>query len=211
VRSAKVTLAVGGALLLIVVAIALTRAPPRLLSAGLKRGVVLEIAHHDQAFCQAGEVLPADASAIRLSLGAYYGSRLRVTALSGSRVLTEGTRGPDWTSASVTVPVTPLVHPVSHVKLCIHLGPNSEAIYVFGVEASPQRAAVADTGESLGGRVGVEYLGSSEGSWWSRLLTVARHMGLGHALTGTWVALLIAALMATAGGLAVRLALREMR
>ena len=54
-----------------------------------------------------------------------------------------------------------------------------------------------------------EYLAAGNRSWWSRILEVARHMGLGHALTGTWVVGLIAALMVAVGGLAIRVALRE--
>jgi hypothetical protein len=39
---------------------------------------------------------------------------------------------------------------------------------------------------------------------------VAQHMGLGRAYTGTWIALLVAALMAAVGALAIRLTLRTL-
>ena len=39
--------------------------------------------------------------------------------------------------------------------------------------------------------MGIEYLAAGQGSWWSRLVAVSRRLGLGHALTGTWVALLV--------------------
>jgi hypothetical protein len=79
----------------------------------------------------------------------------------------------------------------------------------MGAEAPRSAAAVTSTGEPLAGRLGVEYLAASNRSWWSRILEVARHMGLGHALSGTWVVLLIAALMAAVGALAIRAVLRE--
>jgi len=48
------------------------------------------------------------------------------------------------------------------------------------------------------------------GSWWSRALSVARHMGIGHAISGTWVALLVAALVAALCALVIRLGWREL-
>jgi hypothetical protein len=96
------------------------------------------------------------------------------------------------------------------VTLCVAVGPNSEPIFIFGREA-PQREAAVATGEGrLRGRMGVEYLTAGRRSWWSRILPVARHMGLGHALSGTWVVLLIAALVGAVGLLAMRLTLREL-
>jgi hypothetical protein len=164
----------------------------------------------EEETCQGNEVLPAGVSAIRVSLLAYYGATVRVTASSGPRVLAEGGRGGEWTGGSVTVPITPLKRTVSHVTLCIAVGLNSEPIFLLGDETPAREAAVA-TGEGrLGGRVGVEYLAAGRGSWWSRILPVARRMGLGHALSGTWVVLLIAALVGAVGLLAVRLTLREL-
>jgi Predicted membrane protein (DUF2142) len=208
-RDVKVTLGVGVALLLALGALTLTRAPPRVVRVGTTTNTQLASTTGDVTVCQANEALPAGASAIRLSLAAYYGSQVRMRASSGSRVLTEGSRGPDWTSRSVTVPVTPLEHGASQVTLCIALGPNSEPIQFWGIDTPAREAAVTGAGQRFGGRVGVEYLAAGQGSWWSRILPVARHMGIGHALSGTWVALLIAALVAAAGLLAIRLALRE--
>ena len=220
VRYVKVTLAVGVALLLAVAALTLTRAPPRVVGVSSATNASTRLplgrALGDATVCQGNESLPAAVSAIRVTLGAEYGSSVHVTASQGSRILTQGTRGPEWTSGSVTVPVAPLSHAASHVMLCFELAPNSEPIYFLGNETSAGETAILHTagspgGQPLGGRVGVEYLAAGQGSWWSRILTVARHMGLGHALTGTWVALLIAALAATAGALALGVALRGSR
>jgi hypothetical protein len=211
-RDVGATFGVGVALMLAVGALTLTRSPPRVVGAGTRStGTILAIATEAVEVCEGGEALPAGVSAIRLSLAGDYGSRLRVTASSGAQVLTEGARGPDWTGSSVTVPVTPLKQPASHVTLCIDLGPNSEPIIFAGISTPAREAAESSAGQKLTGRVGVEYLGAGRGSWWSRILAVARHMGIGHALTGTWVALLIAALVAAVGLLAMRLALRESR
>jgi hypothetical protein len=209
-RIVKTTLGVGVAVLIAVVAVTLTNSPPRVVAAGPTPTTSLGSIRNDVENCQSHEALPAGVSAIRISLGAYYGARVKVTVASGSRILTEGTRGPDWTGTSVTVPVTPLDHATSDVTLCVAVGPNSESIFYLGNETSEQDATVALGLGALSGRLTVEYLAAGRGSWWTRILSVARHMGLGHALSGTWVVLLIAALMAAVGLLAVRVTLREL-
>jgi hypothetical protein len=226
-RSVSIALVAGIALLAVVGAITLTRSPPRVARVGepggdavtrtLARGAI------DFAVCQPGEALPAGVSGIRLALWAFYGANVHVRVYKGSRVLTEGSRGADWTSDSVTVPVEPLERSSSGVTLCFGIGPNSQPISVLGVAAPPTSAASVDTvsdepdpsvvlgeHELVPGRVGVEYLAAGTGSWWSRILTVARHMGLGRSYAGTWIALLVAALMAAVGVLAIRLTWREL-
>lgn len=213
-RDVKVTLGVGIALIVAAGVLTLTHSPPRVVRVGVQTRGTSALVTGDVEVCQANEVLPAGVSAIRLSLATYFGSTVRVRASSGSLVLTEGRRGPDWTGRSVTVPVTPLNHTASHVKLCFDVGPNSELVGFAGTPTFTPETAVARTGGTsagrpINGRVGVEYLAAGQGSWWSRMLPVARHMGIGRALGGTWVALLIAALVAAGGFLALRLALRE--
>ncbi|MGP0103011.1 MAG: hypothetical protein ACLPUT_15510 [Solirubrobacteraceae bacterium] len=217
----KVTLAVGIALLAAVGALALTRSPPRVVGADAssERSILAHLSG-DISVCQTGETLPADVSAIRLSMWAFLGWPMHVVAYQGSRVLTEGRRSADWTSNSVTVPVKPLDHATAGVALCFAIGPNSEPVLILGQSTPAPEAAVAVRGGAPGpgseiegrlpGRVGVEYLAAGQGSWWSRALSVASHMGLGRSFSGTWIAYLVAALMAAVGFLAVRLTLREL-
>ena len=226
-RNVSIALAVGIALLAVVGAVTLTRAPPRVVRVGEPGGDVvagtLARAAIDFAVCQPGEALPAGVSGIRLALWAFYGANVHVRVYKGSQVLTAGSRGADWTSDSVTVPVRPLDHSSSGVTLCFGMGPNSQPISLLGVAAPPTSAASVNTasdepspafmaGEhaALPGRIGVEYLAAGTGSWWSRILSVARHMGLGRSYAGTWIALLVAALMAAVGVLAIRLTWREL-
>lgn len=226
-RNVTVALIVGLALLAVIGAVTLTRSPPRVVRVGVPGGdahsALLTDEAIDFAACQPNEVLPADVSAIRLSLWAFYGANVHVRVYSGPQLLTEGSRGADWTSDSVTVPVRPVDHSTSGVELCFGVGPSSQPILVLGSGAprqeaasialgsdSPTPAAAASERELLPGRMGVEYLAAGTGSWWSRILTVARHMGLGRAYSGTWIALLLAALMVAVGALAIRLTLREL-
>jgi hypothetical protein len=223
VRNVSITLAAGVALLAVVGAITLTRSPPRVVRVGQRGGDVTNtsLVHADIDFtiCQPDETLPAGVTGIRLALWAFYGSRLQLRVYKGSQVLTAGSRGADWTSDSVTVPVTPVAHSTSGVTLCFGLGPTSQPMSVLGAPTPTDRSASIHPGDSpipasgaelLGGRMGVEYLAAGTGSWWSRILTVARHMGLGRSYSGTWIALLVAALMAAVGVLAIRLAWREL-
>lgn len=208
-RDVKATLGVGIALMIAAGAVTLTRSPPRVVRVGTRTLALRPLTQGDAEICQANEVLPSGVSAIRVALGAYFGSPVRVTAYSGSTVLTRGMRGPGWSGDSVTIPVTPLNVTAHHVKLCFDDGPNSELIYL-GVTPTSGREAAVWRGKPIGDKVGVEYLASGQRSWWSRILSVARHIGVGHALSGTWVVLLISALVTAVGVLAVSLALREL-
>jgi hypothetical protein len=226
-RSVKITVAAGLALIAAIGAFTLTRSPPRVVRVGVPGGEnggtkLLAEVQNKVAICQAGEALPAGVSAIRLSLWGFYGAHVHVRVYSGSQLLTSGQRGPDWTSDTVTVPVKPLSRTTANVSLCFAIGPNSQPIDLLGVNTpapasdvvasndTPTPAAAASEQALLGGRVGVEYLASGEGSWWSRILPVARRLGLGRSYSGTWIALLLAALMAAVAALAVRLTLREL-
>jgi hypothetical protein len=230
-KSVMATFAAGTALMAVVAGLALTQAPPRLVRIGAPGTKAIGpdgasvVAHtaSDYTICQAGEVLPRGIAAIRLSIWAFYGAPLHVMAYRGTQIVAEGSRGANWTGDSVTVPVRAPDHTIGDVRLCVAIGPNSEALQLLGASTpAPQAAAslasdvsAADASardeHTLGGRLTVEYLAPGNGSWWSRVLSVARHMGLGRAYSGTWIALLIAALMATVAALAVRLTLRELR
>ena len=198
-------------------AVTLTRSPPRVVGVGQPGGDVVNStlvrAAIDFTVCQPDEALPAGVTGIRLALWAFYGARVNLRVYKGAQLLTAGSRGADWTSDSVTVPVRPVAHATSGVELCFGLGPNSQPISVLGVSSPINRSASIGAGDSptptsgrelLRGRKGVEYLAAGTGTWWSRIVTVARHIGLGRSYSGTWIALLVAALMAAAGALAIR-------
>ena len=146
-----------------------------------------------------------------------------MSAFSGTRLLTEGTHDSNWTGTSVTVPVRPLARSVSGADVCVTIAPNQERLEVLGNPVPSTQAATAyessgaikDTGaphaggQRLNGRMVIEYLQPGRKSWFSSVLAVTRRLGLGRAYSGTWIAVLIAALMAAVAVLAVRLTLRE--
>ncbi len=228
-RKATITLAVGLVLIGAASAAALTRSPPRVARVGVPTGDVKATALGkilgDISLCQPGETLPAGVSGVRVGMWAFYGAKVHVRVYNGSRVLTEGSRGANWTGTSVTVPVRPVARTTAGVTVCIGIGPNSQPLLLLGSGApegagagagdaatlsvsSPTPAAAGKSHQRVGGKIGLEYLRASSGSWWSRVSSVAANMGLGRSYTGTWIAFLIAALMAAVGVLAVRLSLR---
>jgi hypothetical protein len=161
--------------------------------------------------CQGGETLPAGTSAIRLTLTSDIGPRVGLRVLSGAYVTTAGAVGDGWTGGSVTVPVRPLAHTLASVRICFKLGPGAERVGIVGVPTSPRVAAKGSEGEALPGRFKIEYMRAGSSSWWSIAKTVARHIGLGHAPSGTWIALFLLALMGAVVATASWLTVRELR
>jgi hypothetical protein len=223
-RNARAALVVGVVLLLAIAAVTLTRAPPRVVRADAQeKPAGIGYFRGDSVVCQENEVLPAGVTGIRLLMRAFFGAPVHVVVYGRSGVLTEGARGANWTGTSVTVPVKPMAQASTEVRLCFSIGPNAESVVLVGDPASPQEIpsevldsptptarSAASEEQPLEGRVGVEYLAPGRGSWWSRLPSVAMHVGLGRAFSGTWIAFLVGALMAAVGVLAVRLAAREL-
>jgi hypothetical protein len=228
-RGAIAALVVGAMLIAVGVAVALAQKPPRLVRIGApgvkaigKSGAtLLGVFSTEAVLCQSGEVLPAGVNAVRISIWAFYGADVRVMAYQGSRLLTVGSRGPNWTGTSVTVPVRPLAHSVSGVRLCFELRPNQEPLELLGT-VTPRAQAAEDLGTASPahptaagenpspGRLAIEYLAPGRASWSSRITTIMRNMGFGRFYSGTWIVFLIAALMAAVTGLAVRLTLKEL-
>ncbi|HEY2766609.1 MAG TPA: hypothetical protein VGI76_00015 [Solirubrobacteraceae bacterium] len=220
-----ITLLASLAIMTAAVALVLSGSPPRIARAnGPVAGNSLGVTQAEATICQANETLPAGASAIRVSIVAFLGSNMQVTVLQGGQPVTHGSRNPAWSGSTATIPIKPVDHTISNATLCIAFVPNSELLQIFGTRVT--RANVRNQalyfksnprapglpigrGTPLRGRVGVQYLAPGKGSWWSQIGSVTKHMGFGHFISGSWVALLAAALMAATGILTVRLALRE--
>jgi hypothetical protein len=201
VHVTRAKLALVGGLVLMVIAIVVTLSGSPLVVAHANGTVpneaIVETASEAEA-CQGGEALPAGISAIRLTLSSVAGPRVSLTVLSGTRVLAAGAVGSGWTSGAVTVPVRPVARAVSHVRVCFRLGPTVETVAIYGSPTPTAVAARDGAGAPLPGRITVEYMRSARGTWWSAASGVARHIGLGRAPSGSWVALLLVVLMGAA-------------
>jgi hypothetical protein len=211
-RRVALALASGLVVLAATLGVTLSRSPPL-----VARSVNTEedsLGYNEQGLvaCQAGELLPAGTTAIRLSLGAYTGPSVKLEALAGSQVVASGQRAAGWTGRSVTVALERAPTRSSTVKLCFGWKlEGAESVSVYGDRTRPARAARLDNGSPALGRVGVEYLRPGSASWSSLLGTVARHMGLGRAGSGGGIAVLAVLLMVGVLALSSGLILRELR
>jgi hypothetical protein len=211
-RDVKIALILALALVAIALAIVLSGSPPAVTRAKapmVDAELVGGLASGSE-ICQGGEVLPRATSAIRVWLDAVIGPPLTLTARSGSRVLTSGRRGAGWSTASVTIPVRPVARTSSDVTVCVGAGREREPVRVRGIAGPPGNAAYYADREPLEGRVMIEYLRPGGRSWWSLARSVARRMGLGHALGGARVALLALAIVGAMLAASSWLILREL-
>jgi hypothetical protein len=207
----KIALAAVLALTALAVGVTLLHSPSTVAATnGIEPEEVIGIITRDRSACQPAETLPAGSSAIRLDIDAPIGPRVAVQAYVGRRLLTRGTLGTGWFGSAVTVPVKPLRRTFSHVTVCFQLRYVGSYLALRGRRAAPTRAMVLD-GRRLPGRIGVAYLRGAHKSWWAQARAVIRHMGLGRAASGSWIAFPIAALTATAIALACGVLVRELR
>ena len=227
--AAKITIALGLVVLAVVGAITLMDAPPRVVRSvgrelvGRGENAPIGFTTSHLVVCQTNEALPAGVVGVRLWMRAFYGTPVHLALDHGSHILATGAHSAAWTGQSVTVPVTPLSYEVANVALCFAIGPNSEPVTILGASAPARLRAVAARSGNLsepgiGVTEGEPLTGRTESNTWLPVTArggrvswaVARRMGLGRAVTGTWIALLAAVLMAVTATLAIRQALREL-
>jgi hypothetical protein len=200
-----VAMSVGLALIALAVALVLSGGPVRVLGANsFVTGNAAVLIPSGEGTCQGGEVLPRGTTALRLELEAPIGPGVRVTVLSGGRVLARGTHGAGWTGGDVTVPIAQVRRTTPGVDVCFALGPTREHVLMVGRVVQRSERTALPVG------MGIEYLAPADHSWWSSAQSIARRIGLGRAPAGTWVALLLVALMAAVATFATCLCIHEL-
>jgi hypothetical protein len=211
-RSVRIALSGGLALVAVAVGLTLTRSPTIAVARnGIPAETILVGTRNGARACQAGETLPAGTSAIRLALVAEIGPRVTVTVTSsGGAAITHGTRSSKWTGASVTVPVERVSRTSAGAQVCFVLGRPLETVAIVG-RRTPAAVALTSGAQKLPGRMAIEYVRQSSTSWLSLAPSIARRMGLGHAWGGTWIAFVLVAAMTCSLALLCRLAVRELR
>jgi 4-amino-4-deoxy-L-arabinose transferase-like glycosyltransferase len=203
-RTVRIALAVGLALMALALVLTLSGSPATL-AAPRATAVDEELVNTQRpmSICQAGETLPQGTTALRLSLKALIGPRITVKVLASGRVVAFGERGPGWTASAVTVPVRRTTRAIASATVCLAFAVDDETVEIAGEGGPRSTAAVTNNGQALPGRVKIEYLRPGTRSWWSLALATARHLGLGRAWAGTWVAALVLVLMAAVLALTV--------
>jgi hypothetical protein len=207
----KAALAGGLALIALALVVTLSRAPAVTAQGGVLPEAQFVATTSPASGCQQGETLPAHTEAIRLGLFAITTPEVGVKVFSGPRLLTAGTLPAGWSGEGATVPVDRVFdHPMSPVTVCFSVWRVNGSVQMVGRKTSGPEATVGG-GQPLPGRISVQYVQPGHRSWWSLALSVARHLGLGHASTGSGNALLVAALAAAVIALSSWLLVKDVR
>lgn len=151
--------------------------------------------------CQAGEIVPRDAAALRISLRSARGPAVGVEALADGRRVASGRRAPGWSGASVVVPLAARPRQDVPARVCVTVGASRRRVDVLGSPASPPAPA----------RMRIDYLRAGRESWSSLLPTIVTRLGRGHVWGGPSMAVVIALLTVAAIALALRVAVAEAR
>jgi hypothetical protein len=201
-----VRLGLAAGLLGTVVALVLVLSRPPLVlggSNGVAPNFAITFTRGSETICQPGRTVPQGTEAIRVSLSPNIGPSVSLKVLSGSKVITEGTRAAGWgVDETVTVSVKRVAQTAYNTRICTQIGPAVEGIQVNGERVN------VNGGQAIWLRM--EYLRPGQSSWLSLAPSIATRMGLAHAPTGAWVGYMAIAVMLAVCGFASRLVLKEL-
>jgi predicted membrane protein DUF2142 len=162
------------------------------------------VTRSNAVYCQGGETLPAGTAAIRVWVITNVSPRVQVIVYSGLRIVTRGELPPGRLASTLAIPVSRVSRALADVEVCFKVGPVVERMLLIGGRTPDWRPGETPV------KVRVEYLRAGPRSWWSLAPSVARHIGLGRAPSGTWAWLTPIVLMALASVLAVWLVARQL-
>jgi hypothetical protein len=149
--------------------------------------------------CQNGQVIPGDSAALRLLVGTNErpSPELGVTVRAGGETIATGRLPGGPPDGRLVIPIDPVEDVRPDAEVCIEARSPEES----------SRTVLYGTS----GQVRLEWLREGDESWLELLGTVAHRFGLGKPfVSGGWVLLLTALLLAFAWVLALRLVLREL-
>jgi|HubBroStandDraft_3_1064219.scaffolds.fasta_scaffold10553_3 hypothetical protein len=208
-RATTLALTAGLGLMLIAIVLVLGSSPLTVTGTNsVSENVSGELTKGNVSSCQPAAIIPRGTSAIRLSIEPIdVGPEVSVKVLTGSRILTSGRRPAGWGSAStVTVPVKPIAHAVYGARICTTVGTTGQPFRISGKLRGSRKSEV----ELQALILRAEYLRPGPKSWFSLIPSVAYHMGLGRAASGTWIVFLALALILAVAILASGLVLKEL-
>jgi predicted membrane protein DUF2142 len=183
--SVRVALTLGSLLLVAALLATLSRSPAVVAGSNSVAGDThVATTRGNAVICQSHEVVPSGTVAVRLWVNTNVNPPTRVVLRSGSRVISEGAQGPGRLTSVIAIPIRRVRHELADATVC----------FVFGRAVEPVRLIGGPLSGSTSGRaffkIRLEYMHAGDRTWWSRALSVARHIGLGRAPAGTWVAAL---------------------
>jgi hypothetical protein len=159
----------------------------------------LTLAGRNASSCQADQVIPADAAALRLLVGTYERPtpEFRVSVRAEGDAIAAGRLPAGRPEGHVVVPIEPVDETRANVDVCVEAraGRSDRRTVLYGTP----------------NQIRLEWLRQGDESWLELLPTVAHRFGLGKPfVSGAWVLGLAAVLLGLAWVLALRLALREL-
>ncbi len=188
------------------VGFALSRSPATVAATnGVPAEVTVAATAGIHSLCQPGGTIPAGTTAVRVSLSDNLGPRVDMQVLSGSTVISRGTREAGWgTTETVTVPVERVPAAIGNARVCLKLGAGPEPLQLNG-------KLIRTPGRSASLALRMEYLRAGSSTWLSLVASIARHLGMGRAPSGSWVAYLVIAIMLAVSAIASSLVVRQAR
>jgi hypothetical protein len=162
-------------------------------------GEALALEGRNDTHCQAGQVIPGDTAALRLLLGTSErpSPDLRVTVRAGDETIATGRLPRGQPDGRLVIPIDAVEDVRPDAEVCIEA-------------RSPEKLSRTVL-YGTSGQVRLEWLREGDESWLELFGTVAHRFGLGKPfVSGGWVLLLTALLLAFAWVLALRLVLREL-
>lgn len=194
-------------LLAALVVLLLQQAPRRSGSDLTPNGAFVVVLHRAQEACQGQELLPANTSALQMTIGTYGapGPPLRVS-LSGpaGEPLSSGGLMRGWRQGVVRIPVAHVKSARDGARFCVR-NDGTAPIALAGDFPDPGYAMQVAGKASHERRLRVDYLRPGRESWIELLPTLVYRFSLGKAgfvRSWAWVAVLL--LMLAAGALALR-------
>lgn len=204
--------AVGLALLLLAFALVLTPGAQRRSGSDLTpNGAFVAALGAGQQACQEGELLPADTSAVRVTVATNgLASPPLAIAFTGPRgnVLTSGSLPAGWDQGVVQIPLRHVSSPSEGAHVCLRNG--GPHVVLLGGDLPDPGYHMTVAGRSVEGRLRYDYMRPGHESWLALLPTLAYRSTLGKSdLVRHWGWAAAVALMLLAVGLAVRTIVRE--
>jgi hypothetical protein len=208
-RRPQIALVVGLALIAAAIAIVLSSSPIAVIGTNSIAEEATENVNGDIGGCQYVGQVPRGTSAIRIPLAANSGPQVNIQVLAGSHRVSEGERAAGWgADETITVPINALAHTIDNARICTTLGSTIESVGLRGMPAST--TSLHNHGLA-GVALRMEYLQPGPQSWGSLLPSISRTLGFGHAIGGSWIILLLLAIMISLVALTSYLALGEIR
>jgi hypothetical protein len=214
VLNARVVSALGLAGIVVTFAVLLLHSEQRRSGTDLTpNGAFVGFVGAGQEACQEQELLPADTSAVRMTIGTrgLPGPPIHMTlSVPGGRTVTNGGLAAGWHQGVVTIPVKRVSEPTPGLRACLrNAGPQQ--IQLAGTTPDPGYHFEL-AGGTVEGRLRYDYLRPGRESWLELLPTLAYRSTIAKSdLVRHWAWAGAVVLMLLAAGFAVATIVREAR